>query len=81
MPLPKAIHRHAGEKRVRRRGEPVGEHFDASFMEIDLGWCERPARRHFVIWLGPIRVDVAVPLNKQPGGDRFEFYIGLGQVF
>jgi translocation and assembly module TamA len=31
--------------------------------------------------IGPIRVDVAVPLNKQPGGDRFEFYIGLGQVF
>jgi translocation and assembly module TamA len=31
--------------------------------------------------IGPIRLDVAVPLNKQPGGDRFEVYIGLGQVF
>jgi translocation and assembly module TamA len=31
--------------------------------------------------IGPVRVDVALPLNKQPGGDRFEFYIGLGQVF
>ena len=31
--------------------------------------------------IGPVRVDVALPLNKEPGGDRFEFYIGLGQVF
>jgi len=31
--------------------------------------------------IGPIRFDVALPLNKQPGGDRFEIYIGLGQVF
>ena len=31
--------------------------------------------------IGPIRLDVAVPLNKQPGGDRFELYIGLGQAF
>ena len=31
--------------------------------------------------IGPIRFDVAVPLNKQPGGDAFEIYIGLGQAF
>jgi len=31
--------------------------------------------------IGPIRLDVAVPLNKQPGDDAFEIYIGLGQVF
>ena len=31
--------------------------------------------------IGPIRLDVAVPLNKQPGGDAFEVYIGLGQAF
>ena len=31
--------------------------------------------------IGPIRLDVAVPLNKLPDGDRFEIYIGLGQVF
>jgi translocation and assembly module TamA len=30
---------------------------------------------------GPIRVDFAVPLNKQPGGDSFEVYIGIGQAF
>ncbi len=31
--------------------------------------------------IGPIRLDVAVPLNKPPGGDSFELYIGLGQAF
>ncbi len=31
--------------------------------------------------IGPIRVDVAVPLAKQHGGDALELYIGLGQAF
>ncbi|HEY8290376.1 MAG TPA: autotransporter assembly complex family protein [Acetobacteraceae bacterium] len=31
--------------------------------------------------IGPIRLDVAVPLNKQPGGDSLELYIGIGQAF
>lgn len=31
--------------------------------------------------IGPIRLDVAVPLNKLPGGDTFELYIGIGQAF
>jgi translocation and assembly module TamA len=31
--------------------------------------------------IGPIRLDFAVPLNKLPGGDRFEVYIGIGQAF
>jgi translocation and assembly module TamA len=31
--------------------------------------------------IGPIRLDVAVPLTKRPGNDAFEIYIGLGQAF
>lgn len=31
--------------------------------------------------IGPIRLDVAVPLNKLPGGDSLELYIGIGQAF
>ena len=31
--------------------------------------------------IGPIRLDVALPLNKQRGGDAFELYIGIGQAF
>ena len=31
--------------------------------------------------VGPVRLDVAVPVNKPPGGDSFELYIGLGQAF
>lgn len=31
--------------------------------------------------IGPIRVDVALPLKRLPNGDRVEAYIGLGQAF
>ncbi|HMA52562.1 MAG TPA: BamA/TamA family outer membrane protein [Magnetospirillaceae bacterium] len=31
--------------------------------------------------IGVVRLDIAVPLNKPPGGDTFELYIGLGQAF
>jgi translocation and assembly module TamA len=31
--------------------------------------------------IGPIRIDFAVPVNKEPGGDSFELYIGIGQAF
>ena len=31
--------------------------------------------------IGPIRLDVAVPLNKLPGGDSLELYVGIGQAF
>jgi translocation and assembly module TamA len=30
---------------------------------------------------GPIRLDLAVPVNPQPGSGSFEVYIGLGQAF
>jgi translocation and assembly module TamA len=30
---------------------------------------------------GPIRVDFALPLDKRPGDDSFEVYIGIGQAF
>ena len=30
---------------------------------------------------GPIRLDVAVPVNRLPGGDAFELYLGIGQSF
>jgi translocation and assembly module TamA len=31
--------------------------------------------------IGPVRLDVAVPVNPTPAGDRFEVYLGLGQAF
>ena len=31
--------------------------------------------------IGPVRLDVAVPLNRMRGGSAFEIYIGLGQAF
>jgi translocation and assembly module TamA len=31
--------------------------------------------------IGPVRVDIAVPLNPIRGGDSFDLYLGLGQAF
>lgn len=31
--------------------------------------------------IGPVRVDVAVPVARQQDGDSFELYLGLGQAF
>ena len=31
--------------------------------------------------IGAARLDVAVPLNKSPGDDSFEVYLGIGQAF
>ncbi|HWA31282.1 MAG TPA: BamA/TamA family outer membrane protein [Rhizomicrobium sp.] len=31
--------------------------------------------------IGAVRLDLAVPLTRVPGGDAFEIYIGLGQAF
>ena len=31
--------------------------------------------------LGPLRLDLATPLNPQPGDPSFAFYLGLGQAF
>ncbi|MDP9007116.1 MAG: BamA/TamA family outer membrane protein [Pseudomonadota bacterium] len=31
--------------------------------------------------IGPIRFDIAVPVNRRQGDDSFEVYIGLGQAF
>jgi translocation and assembly module TamA len=30
---------------------------------------------------GPLRLDVAVPVTREHGGDAFELYLGLGQAF
>jgi translocation and assembly module TamA len=31
--------------------------------------------------IGPIRFDIAVPVDRRPGEDSFEIYVGLGQAF
>jgi translocation and assembly module TamA len=31
--------------------------------------------------IGPLRLDVGVPLNRDPGGSRYGIYVGLGQAF
>ncbi|MBV1834873.1 autotransporter assembly complex protein TamA [Novacetimonas pomaceti] len=31
--------------------------------------------------IGPVRLDIAVPLNRPPRGDKWELYVGLGETF
>ena len=31
--------------------------------------------------IGPIRLDIALPVNRIPGDDSFELYVGLGEAF
>ncbi|MAM13140.1 autotransporter assembly complex family protein [Martelella sp. AD-3] len=35
----------------------------------------------YLTGFGPIRLDVALPLDRYPGGDRFGIYAGIGQSF
>lgn len=35
----------------------------------------------YLTGIGPIRADIAVPLNKERGDSAFGFYIGIGQAF
>lgn len=35
----------------------------------------------YITGLGPIRLDVAVPLDRRPGDPSVAFYVGLGQAF
>jgi translocation and assembly module TamA len=56
---------------VAANGEPFGGN---THVGVGLG-------ARYYTSIGPIRVDFAVPVNKEPGGDSFELYIGIGQAF
>jgi translocation and assembly module TamA len=71
----------------------IGEDFGAAFFADagQVGTDSGPFSGRFRIGLGvgvryytaigPIRVDVAAPLNRPRGGDIGQFYVGLGQAF
>lgn len=46
----------------------------------DLRWGAGLGLRYFTSF-APIRLDVAVPVNKRPGDDNLQFYISIGQSF
>lgn len=35
----------------------------------------------YLTGLGPIRLDVAIPLNRRSGDPSYAFYVGIGQAF
>ena len=80
----------AGTLEFRQR---IGENFGAAGF-IDAGQISASGAPFTSNWhagagaglryytsIGPIRLDVAVPLNRSPGGDSFELYIGIGHAF
>ena len=46
----------------------------------DVGYAAGLGARYYSS-LGPVRLDVAVPLNKRPGDDSFQIYVSIGQAF
>ena len=56
----------------------VGERETPSFSDVRLG-AGLGAR--YATAIGPVRLDVAVPLNRQQGDSGYGVYVGLGQAF
>ncbi len=55
---------------------------DLSYLDFDetVRWAAGLGGRYFSDF-GPLRVDLAVPLNRRDIDDSFQFYISLGQAF
>lgn len=55
---------------------------DSSYPDFDetVRWAAGLGGRYFTDF-GPLRFDIAVPLNKRNIDDEFQFYISLGQAF
>ena len=43
-------------------------------------WAAGIGGRYFTI-IGPIRLDIAFPINKRSVDDDYQFYISIGQAF
>lgn len=59
-----------------------GTVFDSSYPDFDgtFRWAAGLGGRYYSD-IGPLRVDIAVPLNRRDIDDTFQFYISLGQAF
>ena len=59
-----------------------GQVFEDSFPRFDenLQFGAGLGLRYFT-GLGPLRLDLAVPLNKRKGDDDFQIYVSIGQAF
>ncbi len=60
----------------------AGQVYDTSWPTIDnLRWAAGLGLRYYT-GIGPLRLDVAVPLNRRPEvDDPFQFYVSIGQSF
>jgi translocation and assembly module TamA len=59
-----------------------GNVYDSPTLDFseELRWGAGIGARYYTAF-GPLRVDVAVPLNKRPGDSSWQLYISIGQAF
>jgi translocation and assembly module TamA len=59
-----------------------GNVYDASWPDLGQGllWAGGLGVRYYTDF-GPLRFDVATPINGRPSDDNFQFYVSLGQAF
>ena len=59
-----------------------GNVYDSPTLDFseELRWGAGIGARYYTPF-GPLRVDVAVPLNKRPGDSSWQLYISIGQAF
>ncbi len=60
----------------------VGQVYDQEFPELDqeLQWAAGIGLRYFTA-IGPVRADIAFPLNPRDSDDAFQVYFSIGQAF
>jgi len=60
----------------------MGNAFDAAYPDFNetLRYSAGLGLRYYTA-IGPIRVDVALPINRRPGDSSYGIYVGIGQAF
>ena len=60
----------------------AGQVYDESFPDFteDIQYAAGLGFRYYSP-IGPIRLDLAAPINKRPSDNAFQFYISIGQAF
>lgn len=59
----------------------AGQVYESSLPKFDDWRFGAGIGGRFYTNFGPMRVDVATPINRRPGESRIAFYVSLGQAF
>jgi translocation and assembly module TamA len=59
----------------------AGQAYESSIPKFDDWRVGAGIGGRFYTNFGPIRLDLATPLNRRPGDSRFSVYVSIGQAF